>query len=172
MTLMLLGASFFATWRGMRDFIIGNDLATGLASQGLVVAIVLALTLAMYVTLRELIAPYYLNGLWPAIWKRLVALPLYLLLAVWSIGFGYGFWWSIIAGQGVTDTELTRSVTTLREQTSDIRSRISAAGSVMASAEALSDQKARNEAERGGTCGVASPPGDGPLARARSETQS
>jgi len=171
-TLMLLGASFFATWRGMRDFIIGNDLATGLASQGLVVAIVLALTLAMYVTLRELIAPYYLNGLWPAIWKRLVALPLYLLLAVWSIGFGYGFWWSIIAGQGVTDTELTRSVTTLREQTSDIRSRISAAGSVMASAEALSDQKARNEAERGGTCGVASPPGDGPLARARSETQS
>ncbi|MEO0882849.1 MAG: nucleotide exchange factor GrpE [Pseudomonadota bacterium] len=171
-TLLLLGASFFATWRGMRDFIIGNDLASGMASQGLVIAIVLALTLAMYVTLREMIAPYHLNGIWPAIWKRLVALPLYLLLAVWSIGFGYGFWWSIIAGQGVTDTELTRSVTALREQTSDIRSRIAAAGSVMASAEALSDQKARNEAERGGTCGVASPPGDGPLARARGETQS
>ncbi|MEO1406514.1 MAG: hypothetical protein AAFV54_08485 [Pseudomonadota bacterium] len=171
-TLLLLGASFFATWRGMRDFIIGNDLATGLASQGLVVAIVLALTLAMYVTLREMIAPYHLNGLWPAIWKRLVALPLYLILAVWSVGFGYGFWLSIIAGQGVTDTELTRSVTSLREQTSDIRSRIAAAGSVMASAEALSDQKAKNEAQRGGTCGIASPPGDGPLARARGETQS
>ncbi|MEM8635710.1 MAG: hypothetical protein AAGF33_12100 [Pseudomonadota bacterium] len=170
-TLLLLGASFFATWRGMRDFIIGNDLAGGLPSQALVVAIVLALTLAMYVTLREMIAPYHLNGIWPAIWKRAVAFPLYLLLAVWSVGFGYGFWWSIIAGQGVTDTELTRSVTALREQTSDIRSRILAAGSVMASAEALSDQKATNEAERGGTCGVASPPGDGPLARARGETQ-
>ncbi|MEL7129022.1 MAG: hypothetical protein AAGK23_05705 [Pseudomonadota bacterium] len=172
LTLLLVSLSFFATWRGMRDFVIGNDLAAGLASQGLVIAIVLTLTLAMYVALREVISPSYVPNWWASVWKRLVALPLYLLLAVWSVGFGYGFWWSVIAGQGVTDSELTQSVVALREETSDVRSRILAAGSVMASAEVLSNQKAQNEAERGGTCGVSSPPGDGPLARARSETQS
>ena len=171
-TLLLVGLSFFATWRGMRDFIIGNDIAAGLATQALVLAIVLTLTLAMYVALRELISPYFTPNWWAHVWKRVIAFLLYALLAIWSVGFGYGFWWSVIAGQGVTETELVRSVTTLREDTSDVRARLAAAGAVMASAEALSDQKAQNEAERGGTCGIASPPGDGPLARARQETQS
>lgn len=171
-TLLLVGTSFFATWRGMRDFIIGNDLAAGLASQGLVILVVLTLTLAMYVALRETVSPYETPGWWSHVWKRLVALPLYLLLAVWSVGFGYGFWWSVIAGESVTEAEISQVLTEAREDMIDMKAGLVAAASVMSTAERLSDEKAAIEASRGGTCGIASPPGDGPLARARSETQS
>lgn len=171
-TLLLVGASFFATWRGMRDFIIGNDLAAGLASQGLIALVVLTLTLAMYVALRETVSPYETPGWWSHVWKRLVALPLYVLLAVWSVGFGYGFWWSVIAGESVTEAEIARVLTDVQEETTGMKAGLVAAASVMSTAERLSDEKAAIEASRGGTCGIASPPGDGPLARARAETQS
>lgn len=170
-TLLLLAASFFATWRGMGDFVTGNDIAAGAASTGLVLLIVITLTLAMYVALREMISPYYVRGWFSAIWKRLIAAVLYAVLAFWSIGFGYGFWWSLVAGQDATEAELTRSVASIRAETSDVRARLAAAASVMVSAEDLSNRKAEREALSGGTCGVSSPPGEGPLARARAETQ-
>lgn len=170
-TLLLLVASFFATWRGMRDFIASRELAAGAVSQGLVFLIVATLSLAMYVALREMVAPYFVRGWWSAVWKRILAGILYSVLALWSVGFGYGFWWSLVAGQTATEAGLQRSVVSIRTETSDVRARLSAAGSVMASARALSDLKAEQEAARGGTCGVNSPPGEGPLARARGETQ-
>lgn len=170
-TLLLLGASFFATWRGMGDFLTSRDLGAGAASQGLVLLIVATLSLAMYVALREMIAPYYVRGWWSAIWKRVVAGVLYAVLALWSVGFGYGFWWSLVAGQDATETSLQQSVASVRAETSDVRARLAAAASVMAGAQALSDLKAEQEAARGGTCGVSSPAGAGPLARARDETQ-
>lgn len=170
-TLLLLAASFFATWRGMHDFISSYDVGSGRGTQALVLLVVVTLSLAMYVALREMIAPYNVTGLWSAFWKRAVAFILYAVLALWSVGFGYGFWWSLVAGQSATEATLQRTVTAVRDETSDMRARLAAASSVMASAEQLSNLKADQEATRGGTCGVASPPGDGPLARARSETQ-
>lgn len=170
-TLLLLGASLFMTWRGMRDFIASRDMAEGAVSQGLIFVMVATLSLAMYVALREMVAPYYVRGWWSAIWKRVVAGILYAVLALWSVGFGYGFWWSLVAGQDATEAGLQRTVTSVVQETSDMRARLAAAESVMASAEDLSNRKAEQEAARGGTCGVASPAGAGPLARARSETQ-
>lgn len=170
-TLLLLVASFFATWRGMSDFITSYDLVAGAASKGLVLLIVVTLSLAMYVALRELVSPYYASGWWAAIWKRVVAGILYAVLAIWSVGFGYGFWWSLVAGQDATETALERTVASLGQESSDVRARLGAAVSVMASAEQLSDAKANREAAEGGTCGVNSRAGTGPLARARSETQ-
>ncbi len=170
-TILLLGGSFLATWRGMQDFITGTAAETGAASTGLVLLIVFTLTLAMYIALRESISPYYVRGWWSAIWKRVLAGILYAILALWSIGFGYGFWWSLIVGPTITQTELTEIVQSTRAQTIDVQARIAAAASTMRQAELLSDEKAAREAARGGTCGIASPPGDGPLARARDETQ-
>lgn len=170
-TLLLLGASLFMTWRGMSDFIASRDFAEGAVSEGLIFVIVATLSLAMYVALREMVAPYFVRGWWSAIWKRVVAGILYSVLAMWSVGFGYGFWWSLVAGQDATEAALAQSVTSVRAETSDMRARLAAAGSVMASAEALSNNKAEEEAARGGTCGINSPAGPGPLSRARRETQ-
>jgi hypothetical protein len=38
---------------------------------------------------------------------RIVTFPLYVFLALWSIGFGYGFWWSLISGEEATRTGLS-----------------------------------------------------------------
>ena len=170
-TVLLLGASFFMTWRGVSDFIASREFGDSAVSLGLVFIIVATLSLAMYVALREMIAPYFVRGWWSAIWKRVVAGILYSVLAFWSVGFGYGFWWSLLAGQSATEAGLERTVASVRQETGDIRARLAAAGSVMSSANALSDRKAALEATRGGTCGINSPAGEGPLARARSETQ-
>lgn len=164
-TLMLLFASFYATWRGMADFVASRAEAGGIATTGLVVLVVLTLTLAMYVALREMVNPIRLRNIF-------IAFPLYALLALWSVGFGYGFWWSLIAGQNATETALSRTVNSLGEATSDLRAQLAAGAALMQTAERLSEEKAQAEIVRGGTCGVASGAGDGPLSRARAETRS
>src|SRR5437899_3110696 len=97
---MLLGISGYATWHGMSDFIIGvsssganrqQELPGGLAvsTQVLVVVIVVALTFLMWLALRETF------GAKRRFLERIVTAVLYLFLAIWSVGFGYGFWWSL-----------------------------------------------------------------------------
>ena len=106
---MLLFISGYATWHGMRDFIIGvsstptsqgQTLPGGMSisNDALVIAVVVALTFLMWLMLRETFgAKRHLR-------ERLVTFPLYVFLAVWSIGFGYGFWWSLISGEEATRT--------------------------------------------------------------------
>jgi len=102
-SLMLLAISGYATWSGMSDFIIGvqsEGAAQGRAMPGglsvsneaLVICVVVALTFLMWLSLRERF------GAQRRFTDRLNTFPLYVILALWSIGFGYGFWWSIIAG--------------------------------------------------------------------------
>ena len=111
-SLMLLTISGFATWHGMRDFIIGvstspaaqqQQLPGGLAFSNdlLVIIVVVALTFLMWLALRETF------GARRSLLERMVTFPLYLFLAIWSIGFGYGFWWSLIAGEEATRTGLS-----------------------------------------------------------------
>ena len=164
-TLLLLAASFYATFRGMQDFVASRAAGGGVGTTGLVVLVVLTLTLAMYVALREMVNPIR--------WRNVfIAFPLYALLALWSVGFGYGFWWSLVAGQNATEAALERTVTSLGETTSGLRAELAAGAALMGTAERLSEEKAQREIERGGTCGVASGAGDGPLSRARAETRS
>jgi hypothetical protein len=110
-SLMLLALSGYAAWHGMRDFIIGvssvnlrpdQPLPGGmtLSRDTLVIAVVFALTFLMWLMLRETF------GAKRGLRVRLVTFPLYLFLAIWSIGFGYGFWWSLISGEEATRTGL------------------------------------------------------------------
>src|SRR5689334_5605007 len=110
-SLMLLLISGYATWHGMRDFIVGvssssarvgQELPGGLSFSNdfLVIAVVIALTFLMWLALRETF------GAQRSVRERLITFPLYLFLAIWSIGFGYGFWWSLIAGEETTRTSL------------------------------------------------------------------
>ena len=110
-SLMLLLISGFATWHGMRDFIIGVSSSPAANSQQLpggmsfsndflVIIVVFALTFLMWLCLRETF------GEQRRFTDRLVTFPLYVFLAIWSIGFGYGFWWSLIAGEEATRTGL------------------------------------------------------------------
>src|SRR5438128_11665956 len=139
---MLLAISGFATWHGMRDFIIGvsatptsqgQTLPSGISisNDALVIVVVTALTFLMWLMLRETFgAKRHLR-------ERLITFPLYVFLAVWSIGFGYGFWWSLISGEEATRTGLAGLQEDARDASAVVSARLDAVrgqlGSVVSS---------------------------------------
>jgi hypothetical protein len=169
---MLLMISGYATWSGMHDFIIGVSSSQTRAAREMpggilitndffVIVIVSVLTFLMWLALRETF------GAKRPINQRLITLPLYLFLALWSIGFGYGFWWSLIAGEEATRTSLA----TLREEARDsanvIAARLDAVRAELNNVAAWSDSQMTREETTGGSCGTPSGAGRGPLYNAR-----
>lgn len=166
---MLLIISGYATWHGMRDFIVGVAQATPAPEAGgmsisndvLVIAVVVALTFLMWLMLRETF------GAKRRLRERLITFPLYIFLAVWSIGFGYGFWWSLISGEEATRTGLSGLQEDARDASGAIAARLDAVKSQLDSVVAWSDGQMSREETSGGSCGVASGAGRGPLYNAR-----
>ncbi|MCP4781890.1 MAG: hypothetical protein GY877_14470 [Hyphomicrobium sp.] len=114
-----------------RDFILGVSSSPGFQEQQLpgglaffndilVIVVVATLTFLIWLALRETF------GAQRRLTERLITLPLYLFLAVWSIGFGYGFWWSLIAGEEATPTSLTGLQEDARDAASAIDARLAA----------------------------------------------
>jgi hypothetical protein len=167
-TVMLLSISCYATWSGLHDFIIGISSTSehhlpGVAinSDAFVVGIVIALTFLMWLCLRETF------GAQRRLRERLITFPLYLFLALWSIGFGYGFWWSLIAGNEATHNSMSRLQEDARDAGSAIAARLQAVQAQLDNVVSWSDSQMTRENASGGTCGVPSGAGRGPLYNAR-----
>lgn len=171
-SLMLLAISGYATWSGMNDFIVG--VSTSPASQGreipgglsvsnefLVIAVVVALTFLMWLALRETF------GAGRSLRDRLITFPLYLFLAVWSIGFGYGFWWSLIAGEEATRTSMSGLQEDARAASSVVAARLDAVRIQLDNVVTWSESQMAREETSGGSCGQPSGAGRGPLYNAR-----
>lgn len=168
---MLLLISGYATWAGMHDFIVGvsssgnqGRTAPGginVSHDNLVVWIVIALTFLMWLALRE---SFGAGRTWK---ERLITFPLYVFLALWSIGFGYGFWWSLIAGQEATRSGIAGLQEDARDAGSVISARINAVKLQIDSVVSWSDGQMSREETSGGSCGVASGAGRGALYNAR-----
>ena len=169
---MLLAISGFATWHGMRDFIIGvsssgptpEQLLPGgmrLSNDVLVIIVVAALTFLMWLMLRE---TFGAKRTWR---ERLITFPLYVFLAVWSIGFGYGFWWSLISGGEATRTGLAGLQEDARDASGAIAARLDAVKAQLDNVVTWSDGQMTREESSGGTCGTPSGAGRGPLYNAR-----
>jgi hypothetical protein len=171
-SLMLLTISGYATWAGMSDFIIGVSAAS--ASQAreiaggisvthhmLIAMIVVALTFLMWLALREAL------GAERTIFERLITFPLYLFLALWSIGFGYGFWWSLIAGEEATRSSLSNLQEDARDAGNAIAARLDAVRIQLEAVVNWSDGQMAREEKSGGSCGTPSGAGRGPLYNAR-----
>ncbi len=166
-TLMLLSISGYATWSGLHDFIIGVSVqarrlpGTGISSGAFVIGIVIVLTFLMWLALRETF------GAQRRLKERMIALPLYLFLALWSIGFGYGFWWSLIAGNDATRVSLSRLQQDAHDAAAVIAARLQAVQADLSNVVSWSDIQMAREEESGGSCGLRSPAGRGRLYRAR-----
>jgi hypothetical protein len=166
---MLLIISGYATWHGMRDFIVGVSSTPTAPVEGgisvsndvLVIAVVVALTFLMWLTLRETF------GAKRRLRERLITFPLYVFLAIWSIGFGYGFWWSLIAGEETTLTGLAGLQEDARDASAVITARLTAVRSQLDNVVNWSDSQMTREETSGGSCGVPSGAGKGPLYNAR-----
>ena len=170
-SLMLLAIAGFATWHGMRDFIVGvSTTSTGQGQQlpggmsvsndVLVIVVVAALTFLMWLMLRETFGAPGPHRRWP---QRLITFPLYLFLAIWSIGFGYGFWWSLISGEEATRTGLAGLQEDARDASAVIAARLDAVRAQLDSVVTWSESQMAREETSGGSCGVPSGAGKGPL---------
>lgn len=165
---MLLIISGYATWHGMRDFIVGVSSTPAAPAGGisisndvLVAAVVIALTFLLWLTLRETFGAKRPFG------QRLVTGVLYVFLAIWSIGFGYGFWWSLISGQEATKTGLAGLQEDARDASAAVAARLDAVRGQLDNVVTWSDSQMTREETSGGSCGVASGAGKGPLYNAR-----
>ncbi|HEY7670327.1 MAG TPA: hypothetical protein VH852_06800, partial [Hyphomicrobium sp.] len=170
--IMLLLIAGFATWHGMRDFIIGVSTSPAAGSQELpgglsfsndflVIIVVFALTFLMWLMLRETFA----HG--RRFTDRLVTFPLYVFLAIWSIGFGYGFWWSLIAGEEATRTGLAGLQQDAGDAASAVAARLDAVKVGLDGVVTWSETQMAREETSGGSCGTPSGAGRGPLYNAR-----
>jgi hypothetical protein len=167
---MLLAISGFATWHGMRDFIIGVSAAgqdqalpggMALSNDVLVIIVVFALTFLMWLMLRETFgAKRHLR-------ERLITFPLYVFLAIWSIGFGYGFWWSLISGGEATRTGLAGLQEDARDASAVVAARLDAVRAQLDNVVTWSESQMSREETSGGSCGTPSGAGRGPLYNAR-----
>lgn len=167
-SLMLLALSGYATWHGMRDFIVGVSQTAAAPTQGmsvssdvLVIGVVVALTFLMWLALREVF------GAKRKFTDRIVMFVMYVFLAVWSIGFGYGFWWSLISGEEATRTGLAGLQEDARDASSAIAARLDAVRAQLDNVVSWSDSQMTREETSGGSCGTASGAGRGPLYNAR-----
>ena len=168
---MLLAISGYSTWHGMRDFIIGVSSEAGpgqslpggmtISSDALVIAVVVALTFLMWLMLRETF------GAGRQLRERIVTFPLYVFLAIWSIGFGYGFWWSLISGEEATRTGLAGLQEDARDASGVIAARLDAVRAQLDSVMSWSESQMAREETSGGSCGTSSGAGRGPLYNAR-----
>ena len=165
-SLMLLFLSGYATWHGMRDFIVGvsggSDAAgLSMANDLLVLFVVMALTFLMWLALRETFGSYR------RLTERLITVPLYVFLAIWSIGFGYGFWWSLIAGEEATRSGLAGLQEDARDASAAIAARLDAVRSQLDNVVSWSESQMAREESSGGSCGTTSGAGRGRLYNAR-----
>lgn len=166
-SLMLLFISGYATWHGMRDFIIGvSETPTDPGSMSipndvLVISVVVALTFLMWLCLRETFGAGRDFG------DRIVTFVLYVFLALWSIGFGYGFWWSLISGSEATRTGLSGLQEDARDASAVVAARLDAVRSQLDNVVSWSESQMAREETSGGSCGTPSGAGRGPLYNAR-----
>jgi hypothetical protein len=99
--------------------------------------------------------------------ERLITFPLYVFLAIWSIGFGYGFWWSLISGEEATRTGLAGLQEDARDASAVVAARLDAVRGQLDSVVSWSDGQMTREETSGGSCGTPSGAGRGPLYNAR-----
>ncbi len=170
-SLMLLAISGYATWSGMSDFILGVQSGANqgrampgglsISNEVLIICIVVALTFLMWLALRETF------GAQRRFTDRLITFPLYLFLALWSIGFGYGFWWSLIAGEEATRNSLSGLQEDARDAGNVVAARLDAVKIQLDNVVSWSETQMAREESSGGSCGVSSGAGRGPLYNAR-----
>jgi hypothetical protein len=88
------------------------------------------------------------------------------------VGFGYGFWWSLIAGEEATRSSLSNLQEHARDASAVLAARLDAVKLQLDSVVSWSDSQMAREETSGGSCGVTSGAGRGPLYNARSSVRS
>lgn len=157
--------SLAATGLGFADLRAANTDAGELGEfeLALTIATTLFVVSAMVVALHHVV-------LWKnPVWLRLLSFVFYLFFAVWTVGFGYGFFWKELAGQEFTERQFESAINGVAQSMSRASSALATAEQATTEAATLASARARTEAGEGRTCAnhPSSIPGEGPLMRSR-----
>lgn len=157
--------SAVATAMGFADLRAAN---TGTGELGLL-DMLSALALAAFVVCAMVVALH--AALHPRGWiaVRLLSAVFYLFFAVWSVGFGYGFFWKELAGQEFTREQFERALAEAASASARSVETVALAVQEAEGVASLAASRAQIEASQGGTCANKpySSTGDGPLTRGR-----
>lgn len=161
----LVLASAIATFKGIADFfgITEHGVLSAASWMSLVFAglVVFLLTGAMWFSIE-----WVATRTRPMI-SRIVFFLLYLIFLVWSVGFGYGFWWSILSADDQTNADVATWASDLKINIADANGQLSA---FVGQLDRIRDEANRlkdSEQKVGGTCGRPSGGGCRELCRAR-----
>lgn len=153
----LLFLTAVATAIGLTDLIRASEAGkVGAVEFAVVAALAGAAILTMWLALEYSIAlrPW---------WKRIVPVVVYLILVLWSIGFGFGFYWKHIASIGIAQDETAEMVERVSEGLDGATSTLSTIQRQLNELSRASQERTNQEERAGGACdGVASGAGAGP----------
>jgi hypothetical protein len=156
--------SVLATGLGFADLRAANTDTGELSAFELAftIATTLFVVTAMMVALHQLVA----GQAW---WIRVVSFFFYVLFAIWTVGFGYGFFWKELAGQEFTERQFEGVITDLSGSITRTSAALETSERATADVAALASSRAQTEAAEGRTCAnhPGSTPGEGPLMRSR-----
>lgn len=94
--------------------------------------------------------------------RRLLAIFIYLLLVLWSVGFGFGFYWRHLASVGVAQDQTHAMMERVNGALSASSSALAAIGGQMSSLSRAAVERASLENDRGGACdNIGTRPGPG-----------
>lgn len=158
--------STMATFTGLYTFSRVEFSWSEFNSQNIVVfamlAVVVSLTLGMMLIVNWL-------SMEQKIGARIASIGIYLVAVMFSVGFGYAFYWSFFAAPAAAEQEIRRGAVTLRASFTDYQEKITSFGDAVALVGRYSSEKQAEETSFGGSCdGDLDPrPGFGPRARER-----
>ena len=157
--------SVLATGLGFADLRAAGTETGDLSAPELAITIATTLFVvcAMVVALHNLLEP---GRAW---WVRIAAFVFYLLFAVWTVGFGYGFFWKELAGQEFTRKQFVAMTGDMAGAVERVAGAATAAETATREAADTASARAQQEATEGRTCAnrPAATPGEGPLMRSR-----
>ncbi|MEL6567053.1 MAG: hypothetical protein AAFQ22_01450 [Pseudomonadota bacterium] len=155
--------SFVGTFVGLRQIVRSGDVPDGafgsFVTDAVLFILVLLATLAMVHYLRAFLRKPFGKGA--------LFLPVYIVLLIFSVTFGFTFYWKYMEAQRQS---IDVAVERLEEFVSEIETAASGIGSTIILLDNLSTEfetLAETERTSGGTCGDSSPPGPGPRMRHR-----
>lgn len=163
--IILIGFLVFsglATALGLRDLLMSGREAPGVLevaiAMGLAVGIVMFMWWALEVAIRSL-----------TIRRFLALFAVYVILMLWSISFGFGFYWKMLSAADVAEDNMRRGVAAAQMSADTAIEQIKYIPTVLTRMENASNARRQREANEGDSCGVDTPRGEGPYFRTRQD---
>jgi hypothetical protein len=147
------------------------DLRAANTDGGALSAVELAITIAttLFVVSAMVVALHNAIDYRTPVALRVLSFVFYLFFAVWTVGFGYGFFWKELAGQEFTEKQFEGAINGVAGSMARASAALATAEQATGEAAMLAASRAETEAKEGRTCAnhPSSTPGEGPLMRSR-----